>query len=141
MSHAIDAIELIGIKSVVKIRRQAEDRSGEITIEDRYFISSLPHTEVQKIGTSARLHWGIENKLHWTLDVVFKEDDCRIRDEVAALNFAWFRKMALSFLKPVEPVGKKVKSIKRKMMRNLAKPDGILDYLNHVNCNQVAEVV
>ena len=87
-------------------------------------------------GKAARSHWGIENKLHWTLDVVFKEedvvfkeDDCRIRDETAALNFAWFRKMALSFLKSVDPFGKKVNSIKKKMLRNWARPEGISEYL------------
>ncbi len=72
------------------------------------------------IGSAARLHWGIEDKVHWTFDVVFKEDDCRIRDETAALNFAWFRKMALALLKPIEPYGKKVHSIKKKMLQNLA---------------------
>jgi predicted transposase YbfD/YdcC len=130
VAHAVDSKEWVGIQSIAKITRKAENKNGEITIEDRYFISSLVHTESKKIGRSARLHWGIENKLHWTLDVVFKEDDCRIRDETAALNFSWFRKMALSFLKPVEPFGKKVNSIKKKMLRNWARPEGILEYLN-----------
>ena len=103
---------------------------NEITSDVRYFISSLPHTDVETIASAARQHWGIENKLHWTLDVTFKEDDCRIRDETAALNFAWIRKMALSFLKPILPFGKKVNSIRKKMMRNWARPDGIIDYIN-----------
>ncbi len=85
------------------------------------------------------MHWSIENKLHWTLDVVFNEDDCRIRDETAALNFSWFRKMALSFLKPVEPFGKKVNSIKKKMLRNWARPEGLFDYVNYNN--QQSEVI
>lgn len=133
VAHAVNATEWIGINSVVKVERRAEDKKGIITIENRYFISSIYHTEVELIGRSARLHWSIENKLHWTLDVVFNEDDCRIRDETAALNFSWFRKMALSFLKPVEPFGKKVNSIKKKMLRNWARPEGILDYVNHNN--------
>ena len=54
-------------------------------------------------------------------NVTFKEDDCRIRDETAALNFAWIRKMALSFLKPILPFGIKINSIKKKMFRNLVK--------------------
>lgn len=133
VAYAIDSSEWVGIKSVVKIERRAENHKGEITLESRYFISSIEHREAQKIGRAARLHWGIENKLHWTLDVVFKEDECRIRDETAALNFAWFRKMALSFLKPVEPFGKKVNSIKKKMLRNWARPEGIAEYLNYDN--------
>jgi predicted transposase YbfD/YdcC len=130
VTHAISSLDWVGIKSVAMIERVAEYKTGEITSEKRYFISSLEHNNPQRIGAAARLHWGIENKLHWTLDVVFKEDDCRVRDDIAALNFAWFRKMALSFLQPVEPFGKKVNSIKKKMLRNWARPDGIMDYIN-----------
>ena len=129
ISHVIDSKDWAGIKSIVKITRIAEDNTSNITKETRYFISSVAYTEPERIGQAARLHWGIENKLHWTLDVIFKEDDCRIRDEIAALNFAWFRKMALSFLKPVLPFGVKVNSIKKKMLRNWVKPEGIIDYL------------
>lgn len=130
VAHAISNMDWIGIKSIAMIERLAEYKTGETTSEKRYFISSLEHSDPQRIGAAARLHWGIENKLHWTLDVVFKEDDCRIRDDIAALNFAWFRKMALSFLQPVEPFGKKVNSIKKKMLRNWARPDGIMEYIN-----------
>ena len=130
ISHVVDSKDWVGIKSIVKIIRTAEDNRRNITTETRYFISSVVYTEPKKIATAARLHWGIENKLHWTLDVVFKEDDCRIRDEIAALNFAWFRKMALSFLKPILPFGIKINSIKKKMLRNWAIPDGIIDYIN-----------
>lgn len=137
VAHAVNPDEWVGIKSIAKIQRRAENKNGEVAIEDRYFISSIAHTEAKTIGRSARLHWGIENKLHWTLDVAFKEDDCRIRDEVAALNFAWFRKMALSFLSPVEPFGKKVNSIKKKMLRNWARPDGIIEYINPVHTPEV----
>lgn len=129
----------MGIKSIVKIERRAENNQGKVTVENRYFISSLGHSEAQKIGRSARLYWSIENKLHWTLDVVFNEDDCWIRDETAALNFAWFRKMALLFLKPIKPFGKKVNFIKKKMLRNWAKPEGIVEYLNYDN--QQAEAI
>jgi len=130
VAHAINDQDWVGIKSIAMIERKAEYKTGEITSEKRYFISSLVHDDPRKIGISARLHWGIENKLHWTLDVVFREDDCRIRDDTTALNFAWFRKMALSLLKPVDPFGKKVNSIKKKMLRNWAKPEGIMDYIN-----------
>lgn len=131
VAHAINSQDWPGLKSVAMIERVAEYKTGEITSEKRYFISSLEHNNPKRIGASARLHWSIENKVHWTLDVVFKEDDCRIRDDTAALNFAWFRKMALSFLQPVEPFGKKVNSMKKKMLRNWAKPEGIMDYINH----------
>lgn len=130
ISHVITSEDWAGIKSIVKIIRTAEDNKRNTTTETRYFISSVVYTEPKKIATAARMHWDIENKLHWTLDVVFKEDDCRIRDETAALNFTWFRKMALSFLKPILPFGIKINSIKKKMFRNLVKPEGIVDYIN-----------
>ena len=53
---------------------------GKTTIETRYYISSLPNN-AQKLGESVRSHWGIENSLHWVLDVGFREDDCRIRKD------------------------------------------------------------
>lgn len=130
ISHILEKDEWIGIKSIIKIVRTAEDNKRNITLETRYFISSVLYTEPKKIAAAARSHWGIENKLHWTLDVVFNEDDCRIRDETAALNFAWFRKMALSFLAPIMPFGNKVNSIKKKMLHNWARPEGIIEYIN-----------
>ena len=130
VAHAVSNQDWVGIKSIAMVERRSEYKTGEIISEKRYFISSLEHTNPKKIGVAARLHWGIENKLHWTLDVIFKEDDCRIRDEIAALNFTWFSKMALSFLKPIEPFGKKVNSIKKKMLQNWARPESILEYIN-----------
>ena len=65
--------------------------------EKRYFISTLPYKEVKKIALSIGSHWQIENNLHWVLDVVFREDESRIRNEVAAQNCAWFRKWHYRF--------------------------------------------
>jgi predicted transposase YbfD/YdcC len=52
----------------------------------------------QRILKAIRSHWTIES-LHWSLDVTFNEDQCRVREETAALNLAYMRKMALSLLK------------------------------------------
>jgi len=49
----------------------------------------------RKLGQAIRLHWGIENGLHWTLDVTFKEDDCRVRTGHAPQNLAILRRIAL----------------------------------------------
>jgi predicted transposase YbfD/YdcC len=72
---------------------------GKTTIESRYYISSLPN-DAQKLGESVRSHWGIENSLHWVLDVGFCEDDCRIRKDNAPQNFALIRQISLNLLNP-----------------------------------------
>jgi predicted transposase YbfD/YdcC len=70
---------------------------GKTTTETRYYISSSPNN-AQKFGESVRSHWGIENRLHWVLDVGFREDDCRIRKDNAPQNFAILRHISLNFL-------------------------------------------
>lgn len=70
---------------------------GLTTVETRYYISSLTDN-AQLLGQSIRSHWGIENPLHWVLDVAFREDDCRIRKDNAPQNFAVLRHIALNLL-------------------------------------------
>ena len=70
---------------------------GKTTIESRYYISSLPN-DAQKLGESVRSHGGIENSLHWVLDVGCREDDCRIRKDNAPQNFALIRHISLNLL-------------------------------------------
>lgn len=71
---------------------------GKTTVETRYYISSLPN-DAQKLGHAIRSHWGIENQLHWVLDVAFNEDKCRIRKDNAPQNFAVLRHLAMNLLK------------------------------------------
>ena len=72
---------------------------GKTTVEDRYFITSAAHHDVVKISDAVRAHWGIENGLHWVLDVAFDEDQSRIRSGYAAENIAAIRKIANNTLK------------------------------------------
>lgn len=71
---------------------------GVISIEDRFFITSskLP---AKKILSSIREHWGIENKVHWVLDVIFNEDKCRLRKDHAPKNISTIRRWALNMLR------------------------------------------
>jgi predicted transposase YbfD/YdcC len=73
-------------------------RDGKETIEARYFISSLP-VKVKQFARAVRNHWGIENSCHWCLDVTYRQDDSRIRDENLRENFAWLNRFTLSLLK------------------------------------------
>lgn len=79
--------------------RATRTLKGETSTEDRYFITSTTHKDVEKIAHGVRAHWGIENGLHWVLDVVFLEDQSRIRMRYAAENMATIRKIALNAIK------------------------------------------
>ncbi len=71
---------------------------GKKTQETRYYISSLPNN-AESLARAVRGHWGVENNLHWVLDVVFKEDESRIRLGHAQENLAVVRRIALNLLK------------------------------------------
>ena len=70
----------------------------EVSIERRYYITSLA-SNAEQFASSVRAHWGVENGLHWCLDVGFREDDCRVRQGHAPENFAVIRHIALNLLK------------------------------------------
>ncbi len=73
-------------------------RKGTITREVRYFLSSLP-AQVAPFAHAVRSHWGIENRCHWTLDVVFQEDKSRVRKDHGPANLAMLRRWVLSILR------------------------------------------
>ncbi len=104
--------EWAGLRSIVVIeaRRNIE---GKSSVERRYFISSLP-PNAQQIAHAVRSHWGIENQVHWLLDMAFREDECRIRKDHAPANMATLRHITLNLLKQ-ENSGKK-KSIRSKRL-------------------------
>jgi predicted transposase YbfD/YdcC len=103
-----------GLRSLAEVTSRVEEkRSGTQYEQTRYYISSLEPDAVVLAG-AVRAHWGIENGLHWTLDVVFREDYSTKRAGNAAQNFALVSRLALSLLKG----DKSTKgSIKRKRMR------------------------
>lgn len=83
--------------------------NGKTKIETRYFISSLPNN-AKLLADSVRQHWGIENSLHWVLDVAFREDDSRIRKDNAPQNFAILRHIAHSLLQQNKSVKTGIKN-------------------------------
>jgi len=90
-----------GLASLVAVESQ-RTIGDKISTERRYFISSLSGINAEIIGRMIRSHWGVENKLHWSLDVSFGEDDCRIRKGFGAENVSRLRRIALNLLKHEE---------------------------------------
>ena len=88
-----------GLATLVLVIRQCVDHaSGRATDEVRYFISSLPAT-AKRLADAVRRHWGIENGLHWVLDVAFNEDRLRPRDRNAIETVALLNRLAVSLLR------------------------------------------
>lgn len=86
-----------GLTSVGRVVREVE-REGKQTCETSYYITSL-EAKVGVFSESVRSHWGIENSLHWVMDVVFGEDRSRIRQGHAAENMSFLRRLVTTLLK------------------------------------------
>ena len=94
------------LHSIGMIERE-RDVNDEISCETSYYILSSK-CDLKIFVDSARKHWGIENKLHWSLDVSFREDECRKRMGNSAENFAIIRHIALNLLKQENSMRKSI---------------------------------
>jgi predicted transposase YbfD/YdcC len=86
-----------GLRSIAMVE-SIRTVKGKSSIERRLYLSSLP-LDAKRIAKSVRGHWGVENALHWCLDVNFNEDDSRARTMNAAQNVATLRRIALNLVK------------------------------------------
>lgn len=86
----------MGLKAIGMVKSKVWEKDV-LRKETRYFITSL--TDVKTFAKAVRAHWGVENSLHWCLDVVFHEDLSRTRKDFSAENFAIIRHIALNILK------------------------------------------
>lgn len=91
-----DTVRWSGLKSIGMVETE-RFLNGKMSIERRYYICSL--VEIKSFAKAVRAHWGIENSLHWVLDVIFREDDSRIRKGHAPANFNIIRQLAINLLK------------------------------------------
>jgi len=87
------------------------------TKQRRYYITSL-NLSAKELQGIVRSHWNIENNLHWMLDVVFKEDESRVRKNNAPQNLAMARKIALNLLKKDSESKKSLKTRRVKAASN-----------------------
>jgi predicted transposase YbfD/YdcC len=112
-----------GLQSIGLV--EATRTVGEKTsVEQRFYLSSLP-PQAGEFAQAVRKHWRIENQLHWTLDVTFREDQSRLRTGYGAENFAVLRHIALNLLRQ-EP---SAKSLPRKRLACALNPDYLLKVL------------
>ncbi len=89
--------EWSGLCSLVRLHSQRRV-GANVCQETRFYLSSLPANAKRLLGVT-RAHWGIENRLHWVLDVAFDEDGCRVRKDHAPQNLATLRHIALNLLR------------------------------------------
>lgn len=95
----VGAASWVGLASIGMVIRHCLDHAtGTTSDEVRYFISSLP-ARVKRLAGAVRQHWGIENGLHWVLDVAFNEDRMRQRDRTGIENLALLNRLAVSLLR------------------------------------------
>jgi predicted transposase YbfD/YdcC len=92
--HHLD--DWVGLKCIIMVVR-VRHLWNKTTREVQFYLTSLD-SDASKLGQAIRLHWGIENGLHWTLDVTFNEDACRIRTGHAPQNLSLLRRIALNAL-------------------------------------------
>lgn len=83
--------------------------NGQVSQEKRYYLSSLG-VDGERFAEAARGHWSVENSLHWILDVVFREDDSRVRVGHAAENFGLLRRIAVNLLQQEKTLKRGVKT-------------------------------
>jgi len=86
-----------GLQSLIMVTSERRI-NGESSIENRFYIASLP-PDAKHLLHTIRSHWGIENQLHWVLDMSFREDDSRVRQGNATENLAIMRHLCLNLLK------------------------------------------
>jgi predicted transposase YbfD/YdcC len=112
-----------GLRSIVMVESMRQTDAG-VSSEKRYFVSSL-NTDSQQLAQAIRSHWGIENRLHWCLDVTFGEDACRARTAHAAENLNIVRKIAMNLLR-LNPLKK---TLPKKRLRACLDPNYLAQVL------------
>ncbi len=109
--HQCGKSEWKGLNSIGAAVRTDEENGVEKT-DTRYYLTSL-RRKGQQFADAVRSHWGIENSLHWCRDMVYHEDESRVRNRRFAENLSWLRRMTLSLIK--HHPGRQSNIMKRRM--------------------------
>jgi predicted transposase YbfD/YdcC len=111
MAHVDPEGQWAGLRALGMVEAERRVR-GKVTHERRYYLTSL--VDATTFGRAVRAHWGIENRLHWVLDIAFREDESRARQGASAENLVVLRHIALNLLKKEQTakVGIKNKRLK-----------------------------
>src|SRR6202049_905475 len=100
-----------GLKDIVMVESTREI-GDKVECEPRFYITSLVWLASQ-IGPVIRAHWAVENSLHWVMDMIFRDDECRVRTENAPANFTTIKHIALNLIRRAP--GKVSLRLKRKV--------------------------
>jgi predicted transposase YbfD/YdcC len=114
----------VDLQSIVRVARTKWEGDKE-TFEVAHYICSR-RSSAEALGSATRGHWGIENGLHWVLDVIFREDDCRLKERRAAENLGMLRRVVVSLLRQDRSKG----SVSGKVLRAAWDDDFRLHLLN-----------
>lgn len=115
------------LRTLVVVLKRFE-RDGNETFESRLYLSNLP-PKAKPIAMYIRSHWGIENSLHWTMDVTFNEDRHRLIERNAVCNMSAVRRLAISILR--QDKSSKV-GAKNKRLKAALNPNYLLSVLNNL---------
>lgn len=109
LSRLRTASEWVGLRSVGKVVSYRYENGGKNSVETRYYISSLGRG-IKRMASGIRWHWGIENQLHYILDMSFDEDHSRIRKGDGAENMGTVRHVAVNILSKAKFLGVGIKN-------------------------------
>ena len=114
LENILDKDKWAGLKSIIRIESRTKDiKKGTVHKETRYYLSSL-EADAQYINHSIRVHWSVENQLHWTLDVAFGDDASRKQKDNAAQNFSLLNRIGLNIIKNAKVSSMGVKGHRKK---------------------------
>jgi predicted transposase YbfD/YdcC len=104
----------LDLTSIAMVEAEREEPGKPASRQTRFYITSIA-PDAAEFAHAARQHWGIENGLHWVLDVIYRQDECRIRKRNGPANFATIRHMTLNLLQRTKTAKKKSIRVKRRL--------------------------